>query len=122
MPNHPVSLETISVDVPEAALEAYEAALSSACATVGFFRDHTTGDWRVEGVKPVGSDEPELAAALALAAALSGVSVPAAADADAGRRAGWRAPMPRSRNSTSAGGSPCAERICTDRRRRAGSP
>jgi ribosomal protein L11 methyltransferase len=77
MPNHPVSLETISVDVPEAALEAYEAALSSACATVGFFRDHKTGDWRVEGVKPVGSDEPELAAALALAAALSGVSVPA---------------------------------------------
>ncbi|HXA25069.1 MAG TPA: 50S ribosomal protein L11 methyltransferase [Acetobacteraceae bacterium] len=69
-------LETISVDVPEAALEIYEAALSTACATVGFFRDHATGDWRVEGVRQVGSNEPELTAALALAAAASGVSVP----------------------------------------------
>jgi ribosomal protein L11 methyltransferase len=51
-------LETISVDVPEAALEIYEAALSTACATVGFFRDHATGDWRVEGVRQVGSNEP----------------------------------------------------------------
>ncbi len=66
----------MSVDVPEAALEIYEAALSSACTTVGFFRDHKTGDWRVEGVKPVGSSESELAAALALAATVSGVSVP----------------------------------------------
>jgi ribosomal protein L11 methyltransferase len=69
------SLETVSVDVPEAALEAYEAALSSTCAAVGFFRDHKTGDWRVEGMKPVGRHEPELTAALALAAAMSGVSV-----------------------------------------------
>jgi ribosomal protein L11 methyltransferase len=68
-------LETISLDVPEAALEIYESALSTACATVGFFRDHTTGDWRVEGVKQAGSNEPELTAALALAAAVSGVSV-----------------------------------------------
>jgi len=73
---HATSLETVSVDVPEAALEAYEAALSSACATVGFFRDHKTGDWHVEGVKPVSSNEPELAAALALAATVSGVVVP----------------------------------------------
>jgi ribosomal protein L11 methyltransferase len=71
---HPTPLETISVDVPEHGLEAYEAALSSVCATVGFFRDHKSGDWRVEGVKPVGSNEPELAAALALAAGVSGVS------------------------------------------------
>ncbi len=68
-------LETISVDVPEAALEAYEAAMSVACATVGFFRDHKSGDWRVEGVKVVGSNEPELAAALALAANLCGIEV-----------------------------------------------
>ena len=73
---HPTPLETISVDVPEDALEAYEAALSATCATVGFFRDHKSGDWRVEGVKPVGGNEPELAAALALAASVSGVSVP----------------------------------------------
>jgi ribosomal protein L11 methyltransferase len=70
-------LETVSVDVPEAALEAYESALATACATVGFFRDHATGDWRVEGVKQVGSNEPELTAALALAASLSGVSATA---------------------------------------------
>ena len=69
-------LETISVDVPEAALEIYEAALSSVCATVGFFRDYKTGDWHVEGIRQVGSEEPELTAALALAAAASGVSVP----------------------------------------------
>jgi ribosomal protein L11 methyltransferase len=62
------------VDVPEPALEAYEAALSATCATVGFFRDHKTGDWRVEGVKPVGGNEPELAAALALAAIVSGIT------------------------------------------------
>jgi ribosomal protein L11 methyltransferase len=69
-------LETISVDVSEAALAIYEAALSSTCATVGFFRNHRTGDWRVEGVKSVGHNESALAAALALAAELSGVDVP----------------------------------------------
>jgi ribosomal protein L11 methyltransferase len=74
---HAVPLETVSVDVPEAALEPYEAALSSACATVGFFCDQGTGDWRIEGVKRVGDKDPELAAALAIAAALSGVAVQA---------------------------------------------
>ncbi|MEJ0019244.1 MAG: 50S ribosomal protein L11 methyltransferase [Acetobacteraceae bacterium] len=68
-----VPLETVSVDVPEAALEAYEAALSIACATVGFFRDSATGNWRVEGVKPVGADDAELAGVLALAAGVTGV-------------------------------------------------
>jgi ribosomal protein L11 methyltransferase len=76
MTRHTTPLETVSVDVPEAALEAYESALSAACATVGFFRDHKTGDWRVEGVKPIGGSEPELAAALALAAGVTGVTAP----------------------------------------------
>ena len=76
MSRHTTPLETISVDVPESALETYEAALSSACATVGFFRDANSGDWRVEGVKPVGTGELELAASLTLAAALSGVTAP----------------------------------------------
>jgi ribosomal protein L11 methyltransferase len=75
-PHRPARLEAVSVDVPETALEAYEAALSSACATVGFFRDHKSGDWRVEGVKEIGRRETELTAALALAAAASGISVP----------------------------------------------
>jgi ribosomal protein L11 methyltransferase len=71
----PTSLETVSVKVPESALEFYEAALASVCATVGFFRDHVRGDWRVEGVKQVGSSEQILAAALALAGNLSGTEV-----------------------------------------------
>jgi ribosomal protein L11 methyltransferase len=76
MTRHPTPLETVSVDVPETAVEAYESALSTACATVGFFRDHKTGDWRVEGVKPFGGNEPELAAALALAAGVTGITAP----------------------------------------------
>jgi ribosomal protein L11 methyltransferase len=71
------ALETVSVQVPEAALEAYELALSSVCASVGFFRDHKPGAWHVEGVKPVGSNELQLSAALVLAAGLTGVEVPA---------------------------------------------
>src|SRR4051794_32613545 len=75
MPRYTVRLETIAVTVPEPALEAYEAALDSACETVGFFRDHASGDWRVEGVKQVGAKDPELIAALALAALLTGLTV-----------------------------------------------
>jgi ribosomal protein L11 methyltransferase len=73
---HAVQLETVSVDVPEQALEVYEAALSSACATVGFFRNHVSGDWHIEGVKPVGCGDEALSAALALAASLCGVEAP----------------------------------------------
>jgi ribosomal protein L11 methyltransferase len=73
---HATFLETVSVDVPEAALEVYEAALSTACATVGFFRNHGTATWRVEGVKSVGDSESALAAALVVAAEISGVEAP----------------------------------------------
>jgi ribosomal protein L11 methyltransferase len=66
-------LETVAVTVPDGALEAYEAALAAFCDTVGFFRDETTGAWRIEGVKRVGVKDPELAAAMALAGAVSGV-------------------------------------------------
>ncbi|MEA2731581.1 MAG: ribosomal protein methyltransferase, partial [Acetobacteraceae bacterium] len=41
---------------------------------VGFFRNHDTGIWRVEGVKQVGVNEAELASSLAVAAAVTGVS------------------------------------------------
>jgi ribosomal protein L11 methyltransferase len=67
-----IALETVSVDVPETALEAYEAAMSSVCTGVSFFHNTTMDRWRVEGLKPVGRDEPALAAALALAASISG--------------------------------------------------
>ena len=70
-------LETVFVEVPDAAVEAYEAALSTACATVGFFfADEARGIWRIEGVRDVGADEAALQDALALAAMATGVAVP----------------------------------------------
>jgi ribosomal protein L11 methyltransferase len=68
-----IALETIRIEVPEPALETYEAALGSVCATVGFFRDEANGRWLVEGVRQAGADEAALTGALALAAALTGV-------------------------------------------------
>jgi ribosomal protein L11 methyltransferase len=70
-------LETVWVEVPEDAVEAYEAALRSACETVGFFLDDATGRWRIEGVKAVGEAEPELIGGLAIAAMVSGVEAEA---------------------------------------------
>ncbi len=75
---HAVALETVSVEVPQAALDAYEAALRSVCETVGLFREEPAELWRIEGVKEVGTNEPELVAALALAASVSGIAVPVA--------------------------------------------
>jgi ribosomal protein L11 methyltransferase len=75
MSRQPLPLECLSLTVPEAALEAYEAALGCACETVGFFRDHATGIWRIEGVRAVGAKENELTGALALAAVVTGVTV-----------------------------------------------
>jgi ribosomal protein L11 methyltransferase len=73
MANHPIPLETVAVSVTEDALEAFEAALANACETVGFFRNHDTGVWRVEGVKQVGVNEAELASSLAVAAMMTGL-------------------------------------------------
>jgi ribosomal protein L11 methyltransferase len=77
MSRQPRKLETVSLTVPDEALEAYEAALDSVCETVGFFRDHATGNWRLEGVRQVGANENELTAALALAAAVTGLTATA---------------------------------------------
>lgn len=74
-PRHATALETVTIVVPEHALEAYEAALGAACGTIGFFLDEETGFWHVEGVKDQGEGEAELASALALAALVSGVAV-----------------------------------------------
>lgn len=69
------ALETVSVEVPEAVLETFEAALASVCRTVGFFlADEDRRMWRVEGVKQRGEDEPALTAALAIADLVSGVA------------------------------------------------
>lgn len=67
-------LETVWVEIPEAALDAYEAALSVACSTVAFFlADEAYRTWRVEGVRDVPEDDGKLHAALALAAAATGI-------------------------------------------------
>ncbi len=76
MQHTPPSLETISVTVPEHALEIFEAALGSVCATVGFFRDDRSGEWLIEGVRQTGENEEKLVPALALAATLTGVAAP----------------------------------------------
>jgi ribosomal protein L11 methyltransferase len=86
---HATVLETVSVTVPEGALEAYEAALGQACGTVGLFRDDTTGLWTVEGVKPQGEAEAALAASLAVAALATGVAATPARRATAAE--GWLA-------------------------------
>ena len=68
-------LETVSVTVPEPALDLFETAFASACRTVGFFlADEDARIWTVEGVKRPGEGEAELAAGLALAAALTGMN------------------------------------------------
>ena len=82
-------LETVSLLVPEEALPFYEQALLSICPTVGFFREEDEGPWRLEAVKPVGDRDGELATALLLAGALSGVEVPLERTATAAE--GWLA-------------------------------
>ena len=70
---HATELETISVTVPEEALEAYESALGEACGTIGFFLDEATRMWTVEGVKDRGSFEDALASGLAIAGLMTGL-------------------------------------------------
>ncbi len=77
MKRQPRQLECVSVTVPDSALEAYEAALNNVCETVGFFRDNTTGDWHVEGVRTIGAKQDQLIGALALAAVVTGVTAEA---------------------------------------------
>ncbi|NHN87675.1 50S ribosomal protein L11 methyltransferase [Acetobacter conturbans] len=72
---HATELETISVTVPESAVEAYENAISMVCSTVGIFEfDEEERMWRVEGVKDSGHAEDELIAALALAELTTGIA------------------------------------------------
>lgn len=68
-------LERLSVAVPEAAVPLFEAAFSAQCDAVGFFRDETTGEWGIEGIRRAG-DLSGLETALALAAAASGIAPP----------------------------------------------
>lgn len=71
-------LETIWLDaLPEAAVPAYEAALLTACRSVALIRDDATDTWRVEGVRPIGARDDELAGALAIAGVVCGFEAPA---------------------------------------------
>jgi ribosomal protein L11 methyltransferase len=75
---HVAPLETLSIEaLPEAAVPAFEAAFQTVCSTVGLFRDEATDTWRVEGVREAGAGDDELAGALALASAVSGIEQPA---------------------------------------------
>ena len=66
-------METISVTVPENALEAFEGAFGLACRTVGLFlTDEAKRLWTVEGVKLAGQNEAALISGLALATLLTG--------------------------------------------------
>jgi ribosomal protein L11 methyltransferase len=71
---HATGLETIRLEVPEEALEAFEAAMGEACGAIAFFLDEDTRIWTVEGVKERGTYEEELASALAIAEIVTGVA------------------------------------------------
>jgi len=73
MKRHVQPLETLILDqLPEEAVPAYEAALIAVSATVALFRDEATDSWRIEAVREATADADALAAALALAAGLTG--------------------------------------------------
>ena len=75
MNRHATRLETLFVVVPEAALEAYEAALATVCSTIGMFlTDEDARIWRIEGVKDAGGSEEELAPSLVMAELVTGVT------------------------------------------------
>ena len=64
----------MSIEVPEDALEIFEAALLDHCDTVSFFlADEVNKIWQVEGVRDVPEDDSALRGSLALAAVATGV-------------------------------------------------
>jgi len=67
-------LDCVALTVPGAAMEVFEAALSSICRAVSFFHDEDNDRWDLQGVKERGTDEDELVAALAMAEMITGFS------------------------------------------------
>lgn len=67
-------LECVSLRVPAAVMETFEAALSSVCRAVSFYHDEDADEWDLQGVKERGEFEDDLAAALAVAEMVSGFS------------------------------------------------
>ncbi|HEX7388812.1 MAG TPA: 50S ribosomal protein L11 methyltransferase [Acidiphilium sp.] len=72
--SHPEQVERITIAVPEAGLEAFEAALTTCCLAVGFFLDEANNTWVIEGIREIGASEDDLAVAIALAEVISGIS------------------------------------------------
>ena len=67
-------LDCISLRVPAAVMESFEAALSSICRAVSFYHDEDSDEWDLQGVKERGEYEGDLAAALMVAEMVSGFS------------------------------------------------
>ncbi|MDE8347150.1 MAG: 50S ribosomal protein L11 methyltransferase [Acidocella sp.] len=67
-------LDCVALVVTADALDHFEAALGSVCRAVSFFHDEDAGLWDIQGVKERGAYEAELAAALAVAEMLTGLS------------------------------------------------
>lgn len=65
-------LDCISLRVPAAAMESFEAALSSICQAVSFYHDEDADEWDIQGVKERGAYEDELNAALFVAEIVTG--------------------------------------------------
>ena len=70
----PVPLETVSLDVPAAAVALFEAALAPHCRSLGLFGEETDANWRLEAVRAADADPGPMMSALTLAGALSGIS------------------------------------------------
>lgn len=68
----PELLDCISIRVPAAAMECFEAALSSVCQAVSFYHDEDADEWDLQGVKERGAFEEDLNAALLVAEIVSG--------------------------------------------------
>lgn len=70
-------LETLWVEgLPEEAVPSFEAAFLTACTSVALFLDEPSDTWRIEGVRPQGSDDDSFTGALALAALVTGLAPP----------------------------------------------
>lgn len=66
-------LDSVSIRVPAAAMEFFEAALSSVCLAVSFYHDEDVDEWDIRGVKERGTYEDDLSSALLVAQLLTGI-------------------------------------------------
>ena len=95
---------------------AFEAALQTVCATVGYFRDEATDTWRVEGVREAGARRRGTGRRAGPRRRWSPASSRRRCRPRRSRpRAGWPAPSRASPSSRSAAASWCARPMCRTR-------